>query len=729
MDLVIHMFVQVLVELKAKQISKTFTYSVPRLMEQQIEVGKRVLVPFHHQQLEGFILKIENEFEGEYEVKDILSIHDDHPVLNSELLELGLYLSKKTLCNLIHAYQTMLPSALKAKKNINVSKKYQKYIIWENRNYHKNSLSKAGIQILTRMDAEEKVLKKELTSISVSALNTLIKRHILKEVEEEVYRMKSLIQEIDSKPTLSEEQKQVIQTITFGKFQPYLLHGVTGSGKTEVYLRLIEKVLEQKKEAIVLVPEISLTPQLIETFERRFGGEIAILHSGLSVGEKYDEWRKIEKKEVSIVIGARSAIFAPFTNLGIVIVDEEHSTTYKQENTPKYHAIDVALWRAKYYNIPIVLGSATPSIESYTRAKTGIYTLCEMKQRIKNHLPIVTLVDMKDEIRRGNRILSELLYEKIKRTLEKKEQVILLLNRRGYATISTCKNCGYTHKCKACDIPLTYHKLNQKLQCHYCGYAIPFYDRCPSCNSEGMQQYGMGTELLEQYLKEQFPNTSILRMDNDTTSKKGSHERMIQDFMSEKYQILIGTQMIAKGLNFPKVTLVGVVNGDSTLNIPDFRSAERTFDLLSQVAGRAGRSDLKGEVVIQGFHMDHYSIKYAKKHDYIGFYDEEMKIRKILNYSPYYNLCLISLRSSDDVKLIQEGQKIVNYWKRKSLENVIVLGPSFALIPKINHIYQVQVILKYKKMQEIYSSLQELQEMYRYQKEMQLDIDCNPLRL
>lgn len=723
------MFVQVLVELKAKQIAHTFIYKVPKILEYGIEVGKRVLVPFGKQQLEGFILKIESTYESEYPIKEIISIIDEYPVLNEELLELGIYISKKTLCTHIHAYQTMLPTALKAKKNRTIPKKYEKYIIWENKSYEEKNITSAGKQILNRMDGEEKVPKKELAAISNSALQTLMKHHILKEIEEEVYRISSHIKPLDSKPILNEEQKQAIKKIKLNHFQPYLLHGVTGSGKTEVYLHLIEKILTQGKEAIFLVPEISLTPQLIEAFEQRFPEQIAVLHSRLSAGEKYDEWRKIERKEVSIVIGARSAIFAPFTNLGIIIIDEEHSTTYKQENTPKYHAVDIAIWRAKRYQIPVVLGSATPSIESYTRAKTGVYTLCEMHTRINRNLPEVTLVDMKDEIRKGNRILSEKLSQKIKEKIEKKEQVILLLNRRGYTTIRTCKNCGYTHKCSACDIPFTYHKTSNQMQCHYCGYTTKPIFTCPECHTENMQQYGMGTERLEQYLSEQFPNINILRMDNDTTTKKGSHERMIHDFLEEKYQILIGTQMIAKGLNFPKVTLVGVVNGDATLQIPDFRSAERTFDLLSQVAGRAGRADLKGEVIIQGFHIDHYSIQKVKYHDYIGFYNEEMKIRKILNYSPYYNLCLISLKSSNEQHIMEEGKKIVSYWNRKHLKNIIVLGPSFALIPKINRIYQVQVILKYKKMEEIYSSLQELQEIYRNQKGILLDIDCNPMRL
>lgn len=723
------MFVQVLIELKAKQISKTFTYQVPKHLQNEIAIGKRVVVPFGHQKLEGFVLSIESICSGDYEVKEIVSIIDTQPVLNEELIALGSYMAKKTLCNTIYAYQTMLPTALKAKQNKTVPKKYEKWIMWDQAYHSNHAVTKAQQQILNRMDGEEKVLKKELLSISPSGLSTLIKYHVLKEVEEEVYRIHYFSEQIKEKPNLTLEQKQVLEKIHLNSFQPYLLHGVTGSGKTEVYMRLIEQVLTNGKEAIILVPEISLTPQFIETFTHRFPDQIAVLHSRLSDGEKYDEWRKIERKEVSIVIGARSAIFAPFTNLGIIIIDEEHSTTYKQENTPKYHAIDIALWRAKRYQIPLVLGSATPSIESYTRALSGIYTLCEMKHRIDQNLPTVSLIDMKDEVKKGNFILSEILKQKIQEKLDRKEQIILLLNRRGYTTIHTCKNCGYTHKCPACDIPLTYHKTLNKMQCHYCGYTTNILTTCPECHAKNMTSYGLGTERLEQYLNEQFPNTSILRMDNDTTSKKGSHDRMIREFLEEKYSILLGTQMIAKGLDFPKVTLVGVLNGDATLNIPDFRSAERTFDLLSQVAGRAGRSQLKGEVVIQGFSINHYSIQKAKTHDYVGFYHEEMKIRRQLHYSPYYNLCLISLKSSHEQDLLAEGQKVASFWKRLPLNHVMILGPSFAAIPKINHVYQVQVILKYKKTEDIYEHLQLLNEIYRSRKDVQLDIDLNPIRL
>ena len=393
-------------------------------------------------------------------------------------------------------------------------------------------------------------------------------------------------------------------------------------------VNIIEEVLKLGKEVIVLVPEISLTPQIVNIFRKRFGSNIAILHSRLNDGEKYDEWRKIERKEVSIAIGARSAIFAPFTNLGLVIIDEEHTGTYKQENNPKYSAIDIALNRGKRYNIPVILGSATPQIESYTRSEEGTYKLLEIKKRVNNNLPKVELIDMKEEIKKGNKIISSVLYNSIKERLEKGEQVILLLNRRGYSTVVTCHSCGYVDKCPNCDIPLTYHKRINRMKCHYCNYEKNIISKCPECESVDLWDLGMGTEKLELIIKDLFKSARVVRMDVDTTSLKGAHEKIITAFQNKEYDILIGTQMISKGLNFPDVTLVGVINGDATLNIPDFRSAERTFELLNQVAGRAGRGEKQGKVIIQGFNINHYSIVAASEHNYIKFYNEEMRIRK-----------------------------------------------------------------------------------------------------
>ena len=717
------MYADVLVEIKAKGIDQTFTYKIPDTIKNTIKVGVRVQVPFGKQILEGFVLKIKNECNLEYEIKEIIKQIDENPVLNEELLELGIYMSKKYLCNLITCYQTMLPSALKAKNNFVVPKKYVTYIILKKDTIGKNEQQNKILEILRK---NKKVKKSELVNISSSSLNTLIKNGYLEEKKEEIYRLNDNTNIVKENINLTNDQKLAIEKINnTNNFKTYLLHGVTGSGKTEVYLNTIEKVLKSKKEAIVLVPEISLTPQLVETFKKRFGSQIAILHSNLSMGEKYDEWRKIERKEVSVVIGARSAIFAPLTNLGIIIIDEEHSSTYKQENNPKYNTIDIAIYRAKRYNIPLVLGSATPLIESYTRAKTGIYELLTLKNKISNVNVKTYLIDMKDEIRHNHSILSRMLEEDIENKLNKNEQILLLLNRRGYTTVSTCKRCGYTHKCKYCDIPLTYHKSSNTMRCHYCGYAEKNLIECPECHSKDINSYGMGTEKLVEYIENKFEKAKVVRMDNDTTSNKGSHEQIIKDFENGKYNILIGTQMISKGLNFKNVSLVGVISGDSSLNIPDFRSGERTFALLNQIIGRAGRFELEGTVIIQGFNINHYSIKKAIENDYEGFYNEELKLRKLLKYSPFYNLSLIKIRNNNYELANTEANKIASYLRNKNYDDVYILGPAPAMIPKINNIYELQIIIKYKKSNIIMKDLEYVNNLYKNNK-VNVDIDMNP---
>ena len=717
---------EVLVELKAKRIDKTFTYLIPEILKDKIMIGKRVLVPFGKQKLEGFVLNINNN-KVDYELKEILEVIDENPVINEEMLALGKYISKKTLCNLIHAYQTMLPAALKAHKSTNINKKYITYIkLIDNSYIPKNENQEEIIELLKKQN----VLKSELTKISVSSINTLLSKNIIEEVKEEVYRLDDN-SDIDlKKVVLNEEQRLAYETVknNLNKFIPYLLHGVTGSGKTEVYINIIEEVLKNGKEVIVLVPEISLTPQMVNIFRSRFKNSIAILHSALSDGEKYDEWRKIEKKEVSIVIGARSAIFAPFTNLGLIVIDEEHSDTYKQDNIPRYNAIDIAIKRAKTYNCPIILGSATPQIESYTRAKTGIYNLIELKNRVNKTMPKVKLIDMKEEIKKGYKILSkELIYE-INNRLDLNEQTILLLNRRGYSTTITCKECGNVIKCPNCDIPLTYHKTGNKLNCHYCNYTTYKPLNCPECKSDAINTYGLGTEKLEEEVNKLFNNAKTIRMDIDTTRKKGSHERIIKDFRNKKYNILIGTQMIAKGLDFEDVTLVGVINGDATLNIPDFRSGERTYSLLNQVAGRAGRAKKSGTVIIQCFNTEHYSISFASNHDYLSFYKEEMNIRKKLKYPPFYNLCLIRLVSNDYSILNLEANKIKEYLVNNT-KDVMILGPSLSNIPKIYNKYYMQIILKYKNINQVYEFLKFIIDKSKMNNKVSIDIDFDPKKI
>lgn len=719
------MYIDVLVELKAQNLDKTFTYIVPEKLKEKVKIGVRVYVPFGNQKLEGFVLKIFHDNSSNYNLKEIIGVIDDNPVLNEEMLKLGKYISLKTLSTLISSYQTMLPVALKAHKNIKINKKYEKYIELIDYDYNpKNSSQK---EIIDQLRTGEK-LKKELNKISISSVDTLLKNNIIKENIKELYRLNDNNIIENKKVNLTQDQLKVVDEVvdSLNTFTPFLLHGVTGSGKTEVYMNIIKKVLELKKEVIVLVPEISLTPQLVGIFKSRFKDSIAVLHSRLSDGEKYDEWRKIEKKEVSIVIGARSAIFAPFTNLGLIILDEEHSDTYKQDNNPKYDAIDIAIKRAKYHNCPVLLGSATPSIESYTRAMNGVYKLLQLKERINKTMPLIQIVDMRNQIKNGYQILSKDLIYDITDRLNKDEQIILLLNRRGYSTVLNCRECGNVIKCPNCDIPLTYHKVGNKLNCHYCNFTTYKPTKCPNCNSFSINDFGLGTEQLEEKVNELFPNAKTLRMDIDTTTKKGSHERMIKSFREKKYNILIGTQMIAKGLDFSDVTLVGVINGDSSLNMPDYRSGERTFCLLSQVSGRAGRASKPGKVIIQCFNTDHYSIECVKSNDYEKFYKEDMNIRKKLNYPPYYNLCLIKLVSQDYNMLFNESNKVKDFLIRSSTR-ITVLGPSPGIIPKIYNKYNMQLIIKYKNINEVYNTLKKIKELVN--KKISLDIDFNPKKI
>lgn len=710
------MYAEVLVEIFLED--KTFTYEIPN--DINVYVGSLVKVPFQNRYLEGFVMAIHNN-KPNYAVKKIMTTLLDKPVLNEEMITLGKYLSKKNLSSLISVYQSMLPKALKASYKTNISKKYQSIISLIDKNY----IPKNDKQMTIISKLSNPCLKEELSKISSSSLKTLLKQGVLKEDKKEVYRLNSNSNISKENIILTQEQKEVINKINISKNNIYLLHGVTGSGKTEVYLNIIEKIIKIGKEAIFLVPEISLTPQLTKKVINRFGNLVAIMHSKLSDGERYDEYRKVLNNEVKIVIGARSAVFSPFTNLGLIVIDEEHSETYKQENNPHYHAIEVAIKRCKYHDIPLILGSATPSLESYTRAKMDIYKLLELPNRINKNMPKTILVDMHKEIRLKNRVISKILDEKIKERLQKKEQVLILLNRRGYTTTINCHDCGYTDNCPNCDIPLIYHKTTNKMMCHYCGYQKSKLIKCPSCQSININEFGMGTQKLQELLATKYPDSKIVRMDLDTTKNKASHAKIIEDFYNQKYDIMIGTQMIAKGLNFPKVTLVGILNADASLNIPDFRSSERTYSLVEQTAGRSGRHDILGEVIIQGFNINHYALEYAAFNNYQSFYKKEMHIRKLLEYPPYINLSLIKIKSNDQIYLEKEALKIANFIKNK---NINTLGPSYAMIPKINNIYTMQIILKYKDSKEVYKILEYLYKHYLKNNKIKLDIDISPVR-
>lgn len=729
------MYAEVLIEYSAKSIDQSFTYHIPKSLEDSIKVGMKVKVHFGKNTINGFVTKINKSSTIDninYEIKDIISIDNQFITLNDELLKLGEYLQYKTLCTKISAYETMLPSSLKVDKKTNDLSKYIYYIELNKDskdidNYiNNNKRCKKQIEILNNLKEQKRILKSTYDS---SIINILLEKDLIKLVKEQIYRLDN-ISKSNKVVNLNEDQLNVVNQIDLNTQMTYLIHGVTGSGKTEVYIELIKKVIKLNKTAILLVPEISLTTQIVQRFYNAFGSLVAIFHSALSEGEKYDEYLKIVRGEVKIVVGTRSAIFTPLNNLGLIIIDEEHSENYKQDSSPRYHALDMALFRSKYHNIPLVLGSATPSLESMARAQKGVYKYISMTKRIGNSkLPKINIVDMTNELKKRNTIFSNKLKDLIADRLIKKEQSIILLNRRGFSTVISCKSCGYTYKCPNCDITLTYHKSVNNLRCHYCGYSIIKENKCPSCHEEALYDYGLGTEKLEIELKKIFPAARILRMDADTTRLKGAHEKIITQFKNHEYDILLGTQMISKGFDFPLVTLVGIIDADSTLNIPDFRSGERTFSLLSQTSGRAGRSDLPGEVVIQTFNPDNFTIQCVKDNDYLKFYNYEMNNRHKLDYPPYYYLTLIRVTSKDYKLASSEITKVKNYLNNKIKSNIIMLGPTPANIFKLKNIYRFQIILKYKKESDILSILNELDNIYKTNSKVNLEIDNNPLQI
>lgn len=726
------MYAKVIVEIGVKNVDREFVYIVPDRFRDIIKIGSRVKVSFGKMIIEGFVLDLFDNYKEDYELKEIIEVIDLEPILNKEMLELGKKIQEYTLCSLISAYQVMLPKALKASVKTNINTKQNRYLVLnKSENVIRDYLDACKYDKQKELLNELLINKKILVTSLNSTINTLLKKELVKFIYEEDYRYKFDKISCDKKVILNEEQKYAVEKVVsnLDKSITYLLYGVTGSGKTEVYMNIISKVIDKNKKAIMLVPEISLTPQIVSRFVNRFGSQVAILHSGLSDTERYDEYRKIKEGKVSIVVGARSAIFAPFSDIGVIIIDEEHTATYKQENHPRYHARDIAILRSKYHNCPVILGSATPSLESFARALNKNYELLTLKKRANNMvLPKVNVVDMKDEVKKGNFTFSELLVDKINEKISKGEQVILLLNRRGYSSMIRCSNCGEVEKCPRCDISLTYHKSSDSLRCHYCNYTKKAPSECVKCGSKDIKGIGLGTEKLEQEIIDKF-KARVIRMDADTTLKKGMHEKIIKDFGEGKYDILLGTQMIAKGLDFPKVTLVGVINADISLCVPDFRSSERTFQLLSQVAGRAGRGEYPGEVIIQTYNSEHYSIVYAKEHNYLDFYKEEMKIRKALNYSPYYFITLVKISCKDYEEGFKNANKIGEYLRKNLESDTIILGPTMASMFKVNNIYNYQCIIKYKKDVKLKEVLKYIDEVYKNISNVNVEIDVDPIRL
>lgn len=628
----------------------------------------------------------------------------------------------------------------------NVNKKKQRAIcVVEGFNYDSvlNSLEKSKKQYelyAFLLDEQHRiVLLKDIEAMgySKSSVDTLIRKGFVEKYDAVVERdpFETRVFEQDVKQHLTSDQQRAFEAISekihAHEQCTYLLHGVTGSGKTEVYLQTIEEVLNLNRQAMMLVPEIALTPQMVLRFKRRFGDEVAVLHSGLSKGERYDEWQKIRDGKARVSVGARSSVFAPFKNLGMIIIDEEHESSYKQEDYPRYHARDIAQWRSEYHQCPLILGSATPSLESFARAEKGVYELLSLPNRVNQQaLPEVEIVDMREELNSGNRsMFSNQLRDAIQQRLDNQEQIVLFLNRRGYASFMLCRDCGHVPQCPNCDISLTYHKSTDQLKCHYCGHQEVPPNQCPNCESEHIRQMGTGTQRVEELLQEAFQEARIIRMDVDTTSRKGAHEKLLNDFGSGKGDILLGTQMIAKGLDFPNITLVGVLNADTMLNLPDFRASERTYQLLTQVAGRAGRHEKEGQVLIQTYNPDHYAIKDVQENDYTAFFQKEMNYRKIGKYPPYFFLINFTIAHKEMKKVMEASKHIHKILLQHLTDKALVLGPSPAALSRINNEYRFQILVKYKREPALHEALKYLDDYYhdQYLKEkLSLKIDIAP---
>ena len=730
-------------------IDKVFHYNIPDEIKDIIQVGMRVMVPFGHSNVPAYVYSLDKDIDIPLDkLKDIKKIIDPAPAFDADLIPLIDWIKEQYHCMLIEAIQCFVPPGTK----VNLRAKTHRVIyladnqedVQASKVQRLNNNMKA---ILAALEDEDGIPAKELlanTGAAESTIKALVRKGLIKVELEPTYRNPWKYdlprQELHEYNT---EQKQAINTIV--KIMQngggtVLLHGVTGSGKTEVYMAASEKAIEEGKQIIVLVPEISLTPQTLGRFKARFGDRVAVLHSRLSIGERYDEWKRIQRDEVDIVVGARSAVFAPLKRLGLIIIDESHEDSYKSDTRPRYHARDVAIKRCELVKGLVVLGSATPALDDYYKSLAGEYKLSTIKKRVENQsLPQVQIVDMRKELLMGNRtIFSSPLFTAISNNIENKEKTILLLNRRGYAQFVSCRSCGEAIKCNNCDISLTYHIQGRKLVCHYCGYEEQYPKTCPKCKSSYIKHFGLGTQKLEDEIKSFFPEAKVLRMDFDTTSRKGSHHEILEAFASGKYDILIGTQMVAKGLDFPEVTLVGVITADTSLNLPDYRSSEKTFQLITQVAGRAGRSHKPGNVIVQTYQPDHYSIILAAKHDYKGFYNKELAIRKQFDYPPFSHIIRVLLTGEREEELIAYAKDMLAWLNHKISKdpylshNLMDIGAYPAPIERIKNKYRWQILIRIRTSEESKHNYHLLAEklLKQYNRDgINTALDFNPLSL
>lgn len=696
----------VIISIGHRNIDHIFHYRMPEGLS--VGKGMRVMVPFGrgNRLTEGYVVGFTDSADiDDSLIKDIDSICEDYSVISPRRIELANWMKEKYYTTFSSCFRCIIPKKVSEKsfacvklnmENENINQEIVKVL-------KKDTRQKRVLEVLLNGDEIPVSHIKTLLDVDDSPVNALIKKGILVKTYVQEYRgnFNSALVERTKPPVLTEEQAKAVykifSSIDSSDKKPLLIHGVTGSGKTEIYMRAIEKVLSQGKEAIVLVPEISLTQQTVERFVGRFGSRVAVTHSRLSDGERYDQWTRARRREISVMIGPRSAIFTPFENIGVIIIDEEHESTYKSDiQSPKYDAREIAEKLSELYGCTVILGSATPSLTSYYKAQKGEYELIELKHRVNNTFPHIEIVDMRKEIARKNfSVFSTALKNAIAENLENKRQTILFLNRRGHSTFVSCRSCGYVMSCDNCNVSYTYHKGINRLSCHYCGKSIRVPEVCPHCGSKYIRYFGAGTEKIEQEVLRLFPRARVLRMDMDTTRKKNSHQTILEDFRKGKADILIGTQMIAKGLDFPNVTLVGVMAADLSLNIGDYRSGENTYQLVSQVSGRAGRADKEGTVYIQTYSPDNYSIRYAAQNNYKGFYDEEILFRKNMNYPPFTNIFLVMMTGENEYILKQAITLLAEIMKHYNKNNMFTrLGPTPAIISKINNVYRWQITVK-----------------------------------
>ena len=705
------MYADIIVDITHEKLDKVFQYRIPSHLEGMLKVGMEVVVPFGmgNKEIKGYVTGFSERAEYAPEkMKEVLKIAEESVAIESKLVALAAWMKESYGGTMIQALKTVLPikkkEKAKEKQKVRLllpeaegKEKLELYL-------HKNQKARARLlaALLDQPEQDYDFLIHKL-NLTRSVVRALEEQKVLALESEQVYRNPVIYQQKEQKEIIyTEEQQAAIRTFSKdyeqGIRKTYLLYGVTGSGKTEVYMEMIDKVLSEGRQAIVLIPEIALTYQTVMRFYTRFGGRVSILNSRMSQGERYDQMERVKKGEVDIMIGPRSALFTPFERLGLIVIDEEHEPTYKSEQVPRFHARETAIERARMEGASVVLGSATPSLEAFYACECGRYQMLRLRNRTgKQALPEVYVADMREELKHGNRsILSDRLKELMQDRLEKKEQIMLFLNRRGYAGFVSCRACGYVVKCPHCDVSLSVHR-GGKMVCHYCGYETQTVKNCPSCGSPYIGGFRAGTQQIEDLVKREFPQARVLRMDMDTTKNKGGHEKILAKFADEEADIMIGTQMIVKGHDFPNVTLMGVLAADMSLYASDYRAAERTFQLLTQAAGRAGRAEKSGNVVIQTYTPEHFSIVSAANQDYNAFYEQEIAYRKLCGYPPVDNLMKIMLSSPDEILLTKSAAWVKAFVDNNCMvEGLMCIGPADAPIYKIKDVYSKIIYVKHK---------------------------------